>query len=85
MAAEACKTPFSCKLDTNIIIMIPGDPMVYIDTPGTIELGSVTAYFQLIKPDGEADETACVLVVGGAQLIVRKTYAEIDSLINPDE
>ena len=58
MASEACETPFSCKLKTSIIIMIPGDPFIEVDTPGTIELGSVTAYFQLIKPDGETDETA---------------------------
>tara|TARA_R110000787_G_scaffold100505_1_gene205488 strand:+ start:48 stop:311 length:264 start_codon:yes stop_codon:yes gene_type:complete len=83
MESEICKTPFSCKLTTDIIIIIPGNPMVYIDTNSTIDLGSVIAYFKLVKPDGVIDETACVLITGGSQLIVRMTYEQIDAIINP--
>ena len=85
----SCEIPFSCKLDCNVLtpIVIPseGTPIfTYQESEGTINLANVTAYFSFIKPDGETDETACVLLLAGFSLVVRKTYEEIDSIINPE-
>jgi len=78
---------FSPKLDTTIIVAWL-DPtkeggISYIDTIGTVDLSQVKYYQQAIKPDGTIDTTSCTLNVSGVIITVRKTYAQIDTILNP--
>ena len=85
--AEACeityKCPLTCGILTPILNPAGGGSFVYVESTGTIELDEVKAYYMWIKPDGTLDETCCVLLMPNP-LVVKVTYAEIDSIINPD-
>ena len=84
-----CEIPFSCKLDCTILTPVTvaseGTPLFsYIQSEGTINLAHVSGYYTFVKPDGTVDEEACVLVIAPLPIVVRKTYAEIDAIINPE-
>ena len=77
---------YSNKLDTNIlnpIINRTTGAFTYVDSSATIELNDVKAYWSFIDQDGSTVTTACVLFIGGNQIMIRETYATIDNKINP--
>ena len=85
---------YTLKLDTNVAtptvaVIIDEDTLVetriisYILSTATIELNDVKAYYSYVDIEGEVQSAYTYLQLNGSLILVKETYADIDTLLNP--